>query len=179
MTRAIRAGSLLMTVAASACAPAQQPGAAVAPERKVYRMSRNVVGGEQPTVGSLTLNVERTVEGTTDRYELFMRWTGAARVDVQPGESLVIRADSQEFKFRVLESGIYRDFRCDRGCTYDDRAYYPATAAQVQAIADARRVTVRLVGSKQTMEREFNEVNFERFREFVAKNSPSMEKKAP
>jgi hypothetical protein len=135
-------------------------------------MSRNVVGGERPTVGNLTVNAERTVEGTSDRYQLFVRWTGESRVDVQPGESLIIRADSQEFRFKVLESGIYRDFQCERRCTYDDRAYYPATAEQVKAMADASRVTVTLVGSKQTMERDFNALNFERFREFVAENSP-------
>ena len=73
-------------------------------------------------------------------------WSPSADMLIS-SESLGIRADSQEFKFRVLESGIYRDFQCDRRCTYDDRAYYPATADQVKAIANATQVTVRLVGS--------------------------------
>lgn len=136
-------------------------------------MSRNVIGGIRAAPGNLTLNVERTIEGSVDRYELFARWTGEARVDVQSGESLVITADHQEFKFKVLESGIYRDFQCEPRCIYDDRAYYPATADQIRAIANAKRVTVRLVGSKQTVERDFNESNFERFRGFLAKNPPS------
>lgn len=150
---------------------AAQPG--VQPERKVVRMSRNIIGGHRPAFGNMVLNVEKTIEGKSQRYDLFARWTGDARVDVSPGESLVVEADGQEFKFRVLESGIYRDFQCEPRCIYDDRAYYSATAAQVRAIANAKHVTVRLVGSKRTVEREFNALNFERFQEFVAKNIPA------
>ncbi len=172
-----RSGPVLVllagVVALGACAGQAQRGAAPAPERKVIRMSLNRVGGYRPTIGNLVLNVEKTIEGSTERYDLFARWTGDARVDVQSGESLIIKADSQEFKFSVLESGIYRDFQCEPRCIYDDRAYFPATAAQIQAIAQARHVTVELIGSKRTVEREFNELNFDRFREFVQKNIPA------
>ena len=158
--------------ASAGCAGQTAPEQAAAPVRKVIRMSRNIVGGSRPG-GNLVVNVERTVEGASDHYELFARWTGETRVDVLPGESLVITADGQEFKFKVLESGIYRDFSCDPRCIYDDRAYYSATAGQIQAIANAKQVTVRLIGSKQTVERVFNELNFERFREFVRKDMPA------
>lgn len=169
-TRDCAVGLLVASILGAGCAT-QAARQELPPPRKVIRMSRNIVGGYRPEFGNLTLNAERTVEGSTDRYELFARWTGDARVDVQAGESLVILADSQEIKLKVLESGIYRDFQCERRCTYDDRAYYPATAAQVEAIANAKQVTVRLIGSKQTIERGFNEQNFERFREFVQKNA--------
>lgn len=173
MTQGFRAAVLLAASlgAGAGCAPSPATQQQLPPQRKVIRMPRNIVGGFRRAVGNLTLNAERTVEGTLDRYELFARWTGEARVDVQSGESLVIAADSQEFKFKVLESGIYRDFQCEPRCTYDDRAYYPATREQVEVIANAKHVTVRLVGSKQTVERDFNEVNFERFREFMTKNA--------
>lgn len=171
-------GLLLVGVLGAGCA-GQAARQELPPQRKVIRMSRNIVGGYRAAFGNLTLNVERTVDGSTDRYELFARWSGDARVDVLAGESLVIVADGQEFKFKVLESGIYRDFQCERRCTYDDRAYYPATAAQVQAIANAKQVTVRLIGSKQTVERDFNELNFERFREFVQKNTATPSPNTP
>jgi hypothetical protein len=157
--------------AGAGCAPSPASQQQLPPQRRVIRMPRNIVGGLQPATGNLTLNAERTIEGSSDRFELFARWSGEARVDVQSGESLVIAADSQEFRFKVLESGIYRDFQCEPRCIYDDRAYYPATREQVEAIANAKHVTVRLVGSKQTVERDFNEVNFERFREFMARNA--------
>jgi len=159
--------------AGAACAGPAVQQRPTAPQRKVIRMSRNIVGGVRAAPGNLTLNVERTVEGSVDRYELFARWTGEARVDVQSGESLVISADGTEFKFKVLESGIYRDFQCEPRCIYDDRAYYPATADQVRSMANAKQVTVRLIGSKLTVEREFDEANFERFREFLTKNVAS------
>src|ERR1044071_2677175 len=156
-----------MGVAACAGQDTQQ---GVAPERKVIRMSRNIVGGFRPAIGNMTLNVEKTVEGTAEHSELFARWTGDARVDVRSGESLIIRADSAEFKFSAPESSIYRDFQCEPRCIYDDRTYYPVTAAQIQSVAKAKHVTVQLIGSKRTVERDFNELNFERFQEFVAKN---------
>ena len=167
---AVAMAAILAGVLACASQPA---GPRVAPERKVVRMSRNLIGGFRPAIGNIELNVEKTIEGTSARVELFARWTGDARVDVQPGESLVIRADSQEFKFSVPESGIYRDFQCEPRCIYDDRAYYPATATQVRSIASAKQVTVQLIGSKRTVERDFNELNFERFQEFAQKNLPA------
>ncbi|MSR06306.1 MAG: hypothetical protein EXR93_04440 [Gemmatimonadetes bacterium] len=174
MKRLMFATSALFVIALVAgCAPSRTAQPGVQPERKVVRMSRNIIGGYRPAFGNMVLNVETTIEGPARRYELFARWTGDARVDVSPGESLVVEADGQEFKFRVPESGIYRDFSCEPRCIYDDRAYYSATAAHVQAIANAKRVVVRLVGSKRTVEREFNELNFERFREFVQKNVPA------
>ena len=169
----------LLVLAACAGQAAQTAQTGAPPVRRVVRMSRNMIGGYRPAIGNMVLNVEKTIEGKSARFELFARWTGDARVDVSPGESLEIEADGELFKFRVLESGIYRDFQCEPRCIYDDRAYYPASASQVQTIARAKHVVVRLVGSKRTVEREFNELNFERFREFVQKNVPADSSAAP
>jgi hypothetical protein len=63
---------------------------------------------------------------------------------------------------------VYNDMQCDNGpCVYDDRAYYPVTVQQLKSIAGARAVTVEVIGARQRVEREFNEDNFERFKEFV------------
>ena len=149
---------ILFVLATAACA------------RNVTRMSRNLVGGPQPARGDLSLNVEKTGKGDSARYDLFVRWTSSFRLDVQPGKSLFISADGRELAFTAAED-IYHDSDCTNGpCVYDDRAYYPATAEQIRRIANATAVLVQVVGSKQTVSREFNETNFEAFRNFIARH---------
>jgi hypothetical protein len=149
---------LALALATAACA------------RNVTRMSRNLVGGPQPSRGDLSLNVEKTGKDDSASYDLFVRWTSNFRLDVQPGKSLFISADGKELVFTAAED-IYHDSECTNGpCVYDDRAYYPATAEQIRTIANARAVLVQVVGSKQTVSRDFNETNFEAFRNFVARH---------
>ena len=76
--------------------------------------------------------------------------------------------------FRVPKARIIHDWNCDQPgpCSYEDRAYYPATAEQIRKIAGAKWVSVRVIGSKMSVEREFNEANFDRFRDFVERNVP-------
>jgi hypothetical protein len=136
----------------------------------VTRMSRNLVGGPQPTRGDLSLNVEKTGKGESATYDLFVRWFSTFRLDVQPGKSLFISADGKEMAFTAA-ADIYHDSDCGRGpCVYEDRAYYPATAEQIRTISNAASVLVQVVGSKQTVSREFNETNFEAFRNFVSRH---------
>ena len=152
-----------LTAAAAGCAG-----------RNVTRMSRNLVGGQHPTTGNLALNIEKTGQGDSARYELFVHWSGLIRINLKAKESLIITADRQRMVFSAADKDAYDDMRCEGGpCTYDDRAYYPATPDQLRAIAAANQVLVEVVGSRRTIEREFNEDNFDRFREFIAKHLPT------
>jgi hypothetical protein len=134
-------------------------------------MPRNVIGG-YGILGTLVLNVEQTLRGDSASYELFAHYTGQQRVHVQAGASLLLTADGQPLRFRTRDENIARDMFCPQAgpCIYDDRAYYPATAEQIRAIAAARAVLVELVGAARTVDAEFNELNFERFRAFVAEH---------
>jgi hypothetical protein len=138
---------------------------------QVVRMSRNVVGGAT-ALGTLVLNVEKTTLGDSSWYELVAWWNGMARVNIETGESLTILADRTPLEFSTTKGNVFSDWQCDGACIYDDRAYYPASAEQVRAIAAASSVTVILRGSRRTVERDFHELNFERFQEFVAAELP-------
>ena len=134
------------------------------------RMSRNLVGGH-PVGGDLSLTAEKKGDGDSATYELFVHWTSNFRVNVQPGPSLTIIADRQTMTFSANSKDIYHDSSCEQGpCLYDDRAYYPATAAEIRTIAQASQVLVEVTGSKRTVQRDFTETNFDNFRGFVAKN---------
>ncbi|MBI4502182.1 MAG: hypothetical protein HY700_13605 [Gemmatimonadetes bacterium] len=136
-------------------------------------MSRNLVGGPQPVSGDLALNVEKAGEGDSARYELFVHWTSNFRVDIKAGQSLIVSADGREFVFTAAKKDVRRDSSCDVGpCMYDERAYYPATADQIRAIASASDVLVEITGSKRTIQRQYTETNTENFRDFVRKYLP-------
>lgn len=136
--------------------------------RGVTRMAPNYVGSRQPLGGNLELNVERSGQGDTAHYDLFVHWTGLYRIDLRGGQSLVVTVDSQRTVYSAGEKDVYNDMQCGNGpCLYDDRAYYPVTVQQLRAIARARVVTVEVIGARQRVERDFNEDNFERFRAFV------------
>ncbi|MBI4420674.1 MAG: hypothetical protein HY560_07595 [Gemmatimonadetes bacterium] len=143
----------------------------------VIRMSRNVVGGYGPKTGELVLNLEKTVRGDSARYQLFVGWTSYGPVGLERGmESLILTADGERIAFRLPpESRLIRDSNCYGGpCIYEERAYYPVTVDQIRKIAGARRqVTVTLTGTRNTIAREFHEMNFERFQTFVAENVPA------
>jgi hypothetical protein len=152
--------AFLLLAAAAACA------------HNTTRMSRNLVGGH-PVGGDLSLTAEKKGDGDSASFELFVHWTSNFRVNVQPGPSLTIIADRQTMTFSANSKDIYHDSSCEQGpCLYDDRAYYPATAAEIRTIAQASRVMVELTGSKRTVQRDFTETNFDNFRDFVARHVP-------
>src|SRR5207247_2154842 len=148
--------SLLVLGASVVACGGQHAETGARPTHKVIRMSHNYVGGQRIIWGSLELNVEKTIEGDSARYELFVRWTGDVEVNISSKESLDIAADRERLVFSAPQKAIYHDMNCDRRCTYDDRAYYPATAEQIRTIAGAKSVLVRVVGTKRVIEREFN-----------------------
>jgi len=134
-------------------------------------MPRNVIGG-YGVLGNLALNVEKTIRGDNASYELFAHYAGQQRVQIRAGESLVLTVDGQPLRFQVRDEDVDRDMFCPESgpCTYDERAYYPATPDQIRAIANAETVTVELIGAARTLAAEFNELNFERYRSFVSEH---------
>jgi hypothetical protein len=136
------------------------------------RMGRNVVGGH-PVGGDLALSAEKTGTGDTARYELFVHWTSNFRLDIKEGQSLTVMADREEMTFSAAKKDIRQDSDCEQGpCVYDERAYYPVSADQLRRIAAAQDVTVEVTGHKRSVTRDFDYINFDNFREFVARNVP-------
>jgi hypothetical protein len=137
------------------------------------RLGRNVVGGH-PVVGDLALNVEKTGAADSARYELFVHWTSDFfSLDIKEGQSLTVTADREQMSFSASKKDILQNYDCENPrCTYDERAYYPVSASQLRKIADAHNVTVEVTGHQRSITRDFNDINFDKFRDFVARNVP-------
>jgi hypothetical protein len=87
-------------------------------------------------------------------------------LEIPPGNTLTIIADGKPLVFDGSGSMNMRD-------TYKrdfvrESALYPVTKAELQKIASSRNVTVQIKGNNGLIEREFQPVNFERFRKFVS-----------
>jgi hypothetical protein len=119
------------------------------------------------------LNASRVFR-TQSYYEYYLEATYAARVesgylDIGPGPNLVIVADGKEITFTTLGS---MNSRKSRGGLVNETALFQAEPAQIQAFANAQKVTVKLIGRNGTVVREFNQANCERFRQFAQKFIP-------
>ena len=103
-------------------------------------------------------------------FEYYLEVRYAAReetgpLNINPGLSLSIVADGREYKFRG--SGSLNTRKLKRNLVSED-AIYIASADELKAIANAKQVTVKIVGQNGVVVRDFGPPNFERFRKFVA-----------
>ncbi|MCF7765859.1 MAG: hypothetical protein K9N62_19495 [Verrucomicrobia bacterium] len=92
-----------------------------------------------------------------------MEETGLLKIN--PGSSLTVIANGQEVKFRG--SGGMNPRSSRRGIVSED-AIYPVSGEDLRLIAYSDTLTVRVSGANGVLTREFQEVNFDRFRKFVA-----------
>jgi hypothetical protein len=93
----------------------------------------------------------------------YLARTETGRIEIPPGDSLSIIADGQLMRFsssgsllKTAKSGFVRE-----------TAIYVARPDQLQRIANARSVHVEVRGRTRSVQRDFSEVNFDRFRRFV------------
>ena len=114
------------------------------------------------------LNASRVREGAWDaKYYLEVRYEALPQrgyLDITPGETLVLRVDAQEMKFRGVGS---LNARREKGSTLVEHALYPVKLDDLRKIARARAVKVDIVGSRRTVHREFQPANIDKFKTFV------------
>lgn len=91
----------------------------------------------------------------------------AGYLDIGPGRSLTIVADGEELHFTGLGS-LSKDE--DDGALFE-RARYEASPYDIQKVAYAREVTVKVSGRNGLVVREFAQENFDKFRTFVDQTS--------
>lgn len=89
----------------------------------------------------------------------------AGYLEIYPGRTLSIIADGKELKFGGLGSLEKRE----KNNVVYETARYEATLSDLDAIANAKKVTVLVQGKDALIERDFGPENFARFREFAAK----------
>lgn len=104
------------------------------------------------------------------KYYLELVYGGRADVgylDIGPGRTLTIVADDDELKFAGL--GSLKKWE-DKGALFES-ARYDATSYDMNKIANAKKVTVKIAGKNGLVVREFGPENFQRFREFATLGS--------
>ena len=152
-------------------------------DRRVTRMSGNEVKIDRSMSNGLILNAAKIEEPGGVRYVLWVQLRGNAAVRPQ---NLTLRVDGDLWtisEIATLEAqmacpertqterslGISEAF----GCVYLELYWAPITAQQLERLASARRVIVRLDGVGGFVERQFSPENLANFAEFVAQHVPS------
>jgi hypothetical protein len=119
----------------------------------------------------LWLNAWRVPQGK-DKYQYYLEVVYGAReevgyLDIGPGRALTIIADGEQMQF----SGLGSLMRDREGTAWMETARYEASAYEIEKIAQAQRVTVRVTGKNGVVVREFAPDNFKRFQEFARMTS--------
>src|SRR3954469_11679906 len=89
--------------------------------------------------------------------------TGWLNISGGGGSPLI--ADGQEMRFSG--SGSYNQRKKNKDGYVTESALFPATRDQIQKIANAKQVKVRIRGDNGLVERDFAPANFKRFKEFL------------
>lgn len=116
------------------------------------------------------LNASR-IPVTRAKYNLYLEVKYGANaeagpLDILPGTTLRLIADGKELKFSGLGSmGVTKK----NGNLIFEDARYEAQNSDIDAIANAQKVTVLLQGKNLLIERNFAPDNFDRFKNFAAR----------
>ncbi|HET8655016.1 MAG TPA: hypothetical protein VFL93_05845 [Longimicrobiaceae bacterium] len=131
------------------------------------RMHGDVLGNPDHGSEWIELNaVVRRRQGEPPAYALQVRYRDSDEwLRIPPGESLIVLADSQRIRLDGFGSRANR--RTHFGLGVEEVASYAASADVLRSIARAERVRLRIIGSRDYVEREFTPENRARFRQFV------------
>lgn len=129
-----------------------------------------VVPGQTQPREIVLLNASR-IPVTRNHYRIslevqYLTRVEAGALDILPGRTLTIIADGKEMKFSSLGS---MNARKERDGILTETALYEAQPADIDAIANASKVTVLVQGKGSLIERNFGPENFERFKQFAGK----------
>ncbi|MEK7678497.1 MAG: hypothetical protein AAB676_21935 [Verrucomicrobiota bacterium] len=129
----------------------------------------NLLESKEPSRELVWLNASRVftdVRNFTYYLEVHYQATSETGwLDILPGKTLVVLADGQEMRFPGLGSLNTRKEK--KGIVMED-AIYETNAAALRAIANAQKLTVKVIGKNAIVVRDFAPANFEKFKKFVA-----------
>ena len=115
------------------------------------------------------LNASRVPKGFKEtRYYLDVQYLALNEVgylEIPPGRSLTLLLDGLPMYFEGSGSGALR--KVYKKDFVKENALYPATKLQLQKIAQAKTIKVRIKGNNGLIERDFTAANHERFTQFV------------
>jgi hypothetical protein len=136
--------------------------------RQSHLITDNIIEDPSQNDSLLWLNASQlfTYRGAT-KYYLEVRFQARPErglIEISPGQSLTITADGTPIRLSGPGSA---KFRKEKYGTLIENAVYSVDFGQIEQIAKAREVKVRVAGNKGFVERQFAAKNFENFREFI------------
>lgn len=135
-------------------------------DRRVTRMSRNVVGGINAFGVTVVINGMRVEQGGTVEYGLMLQTLSWS--DWIHPSGLMMRVDGELVDFGE-GSEMLSDVSCSSvGCQHDERYFFLVTEAMLRKLAGAESVIVRISGRGGYIERDFSPENIANFADFVS-----------
>jgi hypothetical protein len=135
-------------------------------------MSQNMLEtAQKPPREVVWLNASRVFKNYRNKdstYYLevsYMSREETGYLNIPAGGTLTVIADGQEMRFSG--TGSYNQRKKNKDGFVSESALYPATREQIQKIANAKQVKVRIRGDNGLVERDFGPANFSRFKEFL------------
>jgi len=139
--------------------------------RRTDVLGQNLLETKEPGREMIWLNAYRDFLNLYEyRYYLELIYGANEQVgylDIGPGRSLTIVADGKEMNFTSLGS-LEKE---KEGAAVFERVRYDATTDDLNRIANAKQVGVRVVGQNGIVIRQFGPENFDKFRKFMEQAS--------
>lgn len=136
--------------------------------RQSHLITDNIIEDPSQSDSLLWLNASQlfTYRGAA-KYYLEVRFQARPErglIEISPGQSLTVTADGAAM--RLTGPGSAK-FRKEKYGTLIENAVYTVDFTQLEQIANAKDVKVRVAGGKGFVERHFAAKNFDNFREFI------------
>lgn len=169
LSAAILAGVCVSGLFVSGCGTTQEVTSYTNPAsgRRTDILTDNLLDAPGETREMLWLNAYRDFSDR-NHFKYYLEAVYGARkeagyLNINPGRTLTITADGQEMSFAGL--GSLNPYE-EKGALFET-ARYEATADDIYRISRAKKVSVRLVGQKGVIVREFAAENSQKFRKFA------------
>ena len=132
----------------------------------VTQMENNLLSSNHTDSIKVYLNAQRVLIGKKVFYNLNVHYQGNEWLRIKSGTSLTLVVDGQQMQFSCPESAMQRSRNIFSRKAHEE-ANYEVSLEDLQKIAQAESVRVKIVGHNGSIECTFTPDNFRRFKEFL------------
>lgn len=131
-----------------------------------HLMSGNKIKGK-PHTALVELNAQKYIpKGEEATYQLFVHYSWTDWMFIDTGLSLMFLVDGERMDLHGMGSS---DERHTVNGGVQETAFYMVTEDELAALAGAKSVRMRLMGSEYDIERDFDAINLLNLKDFIAK----------
>jgi len=133
----------------------------------INRMEHNMLGGGSLlSYTTIWLNTQRyqSKEGNVS-YSLIAEYVSPDWLFIERGESLILLVDGQ--RMGLVGDGSWNHRNVGYGRMVSEKSWYNITLEDLQKIANAKEVKVKIIGSQYYAERCFTDANFKNLKRFI------------